>query len=70
MLTTFSEESVARNVTFNRVQDMRSKHGSLTRIQMDLAAARWERMQSANGVAISSENRLPQVPALFKARMD
>lgn len=70
MLTTFSAESAARNFTFDRVQDQRSKHGSLTRIQMDLAAARWERIQAENGVAISSESRMPQVPALFKARMD
>lgn len=70
MFTTFSAESANRNQSFAHVQEQRSTHGALTRIQMDLAAARWERMQAANGVVISSENRLPQVPALFKARMD
>lgn len=70
MLTTSAAESLARNETFARVQHERSKSTALTRLQMDLAAARWERMQAESGMSVSSEPRIPQVPALFRARVN
>ena len=40
----------------------------LTRLAMELAAARWTKHQAELGNIVSSKERAPQVPALFQAR--
>ena len=60
-----SATQVARATPFHAAAVQRSP---LTRLSMDLAAARWEKHQASLGNTVSTETRAPQVPALFQAR--
>jgi len=60
-----SATQVARATPFHAITLQRSP---LTRLSMELAAARWEKHQASLGHVVSFETRAPQVPALFQAR--
>ena len=63
MLHTDTSSFAQNNEAFARVQHERLQRNALTSLSLELAAARWERMNPS-----SCADRKPQVPVLFKGK--